>query len=449
MVEVAFMETPEQLLSLARERGASDAEVYATTSRSRLVTFEGNRLKQLETVASAGVGLRVWRDGRCGLAVAYGPHDPEALADKAIALSQLGELAPVLLADTSPATWALPPLDIAVDALVEQGQATIASIRNRFPDVICNGEWTLDFDVMRLLNSRGLDCQFSDSSLSASVGVEWVRGDDFLEVGTDETVSPRQHAPVAELHPELWTSALARRLHWATRTLTPSSGHYPVIFTPNAVPLLLETAISATNGRYVAQKTSPWSDKLGQPVAASILDVVQQPSFGPFGTPFDDEGLPSRRLKLLESGELHALYCDLRAAHDLGLSPTGNGFRSGLGSYPAPGLANLVLPPATLSFNELLRACDRGLVVDRVLGGGGGLTGDFSCNVDLGFWVEAGEIVGRVKDTLVAGNAYTALKQITAFSSAPVCLPNAGGRTWAGSIFTPAIAVSSLSVTGQ
>lgn len=443
------METPEQLLTLAQQSGASDAEAYAITSRSRLVTFEGNRLKQLETVASAGVGLRVWCEGRCGLAVAYGPHAPETLVDKAIALSQLGESAPVLLAETSPSTWALPPLDIATEALVEQGRDTIAQIRDRYPDVICNGEWTLDFDVTRLLNSRGLDCQFFDSSLSASVGVEWVRGDDFLEVGTDETVSPRPLTPEVELHPDLWTQAIACRLDWAANTLTPPSGNYPIIFTPNAATLLLETAIAAANGRHVAQKTSPWSDKMGQPVASAMLDATQQPSVGPFGTPFDDEGIPSRNLKLLEAGELHAFYCDLRAARTLGLSPTGNGFRSGLGSYPAPGMANLILPPATLSFTELLQSIDRGLVVDQILGSGGGLTGDFSLNVDLGFWVEAGEIVGRVKDTLVAGNAYAALKHITAFGSSPVCLPNSEGREWAGSIFTPAIAIASLSVTGR
>ncbi|MEO0854150.1 MAG: metallopeptidase TldD-related protein, partial [Cyanobacteria bacterium J06648_11] len=265
----------QQLLTLAQRCGASDADVYATRSRSQLVTFEGNRLKQLETVSAEGVGLRLWRDGRCGLAVAYGAFDPQTLVDKAIALSHLGEAAPVLLADISPETWELPPLHTSIESMVEQGETAIASLRDRYPDTICSGEWSLDFDTTRLLNTRGVDCHFSDSSLSASVGVEWVRGDDFLEVGIDEIISPRPSALHGSLHPERWTEAIARRLDWATRTLTPPSGRYPIIFTPNAATVLLETAIAASNGRNVLQKTSPWTDKLGQQVVSTLLTAIQ------------------------------------------------------------------------------------------------------------------------------------------------------------------------------
>ncbi|MEO1134066.1 MAG: TldD/PmbA family protein [Cyanobacteria bacterium J06639_1] len=441
--------TFQQLLTLARQHGASDAEVYATGSRSQLVTFEGNRLKQLETISAEGVGLRLWRNGRCGLAVAYGAFDPKTLVDKAIALSQLGEAAPVLLAETSPETWKLPVLQPSVESMVEQGEATIASLRDRYPDTICSGEWSLDFDTTRLLNTRGVDCHFSDSSLSASVGVEWVRGDDFLEVGIDETVSPRPSVLNVSLHPDRWTEAIALRLDWATRTLTPPSGTYPVIFTPNAATVLLETAISASNGRHVLQKTSPWTDKLGQQVVSPLLTAIQKPPFGPFGTPFDDEGIPCQEAIAIDRGHLKSISCDLRTARALDMPATGNGYRSGLGSYPHPGLINLVLPEATTRFEELLRTCDRGLVVDQILGSGGGLAGDFSFNVDLGYWFEAGEIVGRVKDTLVAGNAYAALNDIAGFGCAPLALPETGGREWAGSIFTPAIAISSLSITGQ
>ena len=37
------------------------------------------------------------------------------------------------------------------------------------------------------------------------------------------------------------------------------------------------------------------------------------------------------------------------------------------------------------------------------------LNGDFSCNVGLGYRIRNGEIVGRVKDTMIAGNIYELL----------------------------------------
>ncbi len=82
---------PEQLLEIALKSGANAAEVYASSSVSRPVFFEANRLKQLESIDSEGVGLRIWKDNRVGLAIAYGAVEPESLVQQAIALSALNE----------------------------------------------------------------------------------------------------------------------------------------------------------------------------------------------------------------------------------------------------------------------------------------------------------------------------------------------------------------------
>jgi PmbA protein len=51
-----------------------------------------------------------------------------------------------------------------------------------------------------------------------------------------------------------------------------------------------------------------------------------------------------------------------------------------------------------------------GIIVDQVLGAGQSnqLAGEFSVNLDLGYKVENGEIVGRVKNTMVAGSIFEA-----------------------------------------
>ena len=60
-----------------------------------------------------------------------------------------------------------------------------------------------------------------------------------------------------------------------------------------------------------------------------------------------------------------------------------------------------------------------GLVIEQLMGAGQGniLGGDFSGNVLLGYKVESGKIVGRVKNTMVSGNIYQVLKEITAIGS--------------------------------
>ena len=69
------------------------------------------------------------------------------------------------------------------------------------------------------------------------------------------------------------------------------------------------------------------------------------------------------------------------------------------------------------------------------------LGGDFSGNVLLGYKIESGKIVGRVKDTMVSGNIYQVLKQIAAIVSEP--------RWVDGFINTPHLYCSSLSVEAK
>ncbi|MEM1310148.1 MAG: DNA gyrase modulator, partial [Cyanobacteria bacterium P01_H01_bin.153] len=82
---------PEQLLDLAKQAGAEAAEVFQSSSSAHPVFFEANRLKQLESNNLEGTALRLWRAGRPGIAVAHGAIVPQALVDKAIAISQLND----------------------------------------------------------------------------------------------------------------------------------------------------------------------------------------------------------------------------------------------------------------------------------------------------------------------------------------------------------------------
>jgi PmbA protein len=110
-----------------------------------------------------------------------------------------------------------------------------------------------------------------------------------------------------------------------------------------------------------------------------------------------------------------------------------------LGNYPTPDLVNLIVEPGQGSLLELVSQLDNGLIVDQILGGGADISGDFSVNVDLGYRVQNGEIVGRVKDTMVAGNVYNALKQVAALGA---------DVQWNGSYYIPCLIVEGLSVIG-
>ena len=204
--------------------------------------------------------------------------------------------------------------------------------------------------------------------------------------------------------------------------------------------MLWGTVQAALNGKRVLEKASPWAERLGTPVMAPAFTLFQDPEAGPFSCPFDDEGTPTGSVVFIQDGILQQFYCDRTVSRQMGKGLTGNGFRPGLGSYPTPGLFNLLIQPGNNSLSDLITRLGDGLIVDQMLGGGGSISGDFSINVDLGYQVKNGRVLGRVKDTMVAGNVYTALKQLVALGN---------DADWNGSCYTPSLIVEGLSVTGR
>ncbi|MDD1422277.1 TldD/PmbA family protein [Dolichospermum sp. ST_sed1] len=423
----------EQLLELALKSGAEAAEVYQSRSLSRPVFFEANRLKQLETSQAEGTALRLWRDGCPGLTVAYGDVDPHAMVEKSLALSQLNPPEAVELGTYMGTSYPDLGTPVTVEMLIKWGKEAIALIRDIYPDILCHSDWECDIENTRLINSKGLDSHYTDTTLSCYMSAEWIRGDDFLSVADGQTQR-------YELNPEKVASQILQRLNWAKENIPSSSGRCPVLFTSKAADMLWGTVQSALNGKHILEKASPWVDRLDKPVIAPTLTLYQNPAAGPYSCPFDDEGHPTQSLIFIENGILRNFYSDRTTGRELNSGSTGNGFRPGLGSYPTPGLFNFLIQPGDLSLLNLIKKMDNGLIIDQMLGSCSGLSGDFSINVDLGYRVENGQIIGRVKDTMVAGNVYTALKQVVQLG---------GDADWNGSCYTPSLIVEGLSITGK
>jgi PmbA protein len=246
----------ERLLELAAKCGAEAAEVYQARSQSRPVFFEANRLKQLESAQTEGTALRLWRDGRPGLAVAYGSVSPEALVGSALALSELNEPEPIELGSHSQTIYPNVGQPIGVEQLIDWGKEAIAQIRDDFPEVMVSAEWDCEMETTRLVNSLGLDCHYTDTTLSCYLSAEWVRGDDFLSVSDGQTQRDR-------LQPEEVVRQILQRLAWAKANVAPSTGRIPVLFTSKAADMLWGTIQAALNGKRVLETASPWAERLG------------------------------------------------------------------------------------------------------------------------------------------------------------------------------------------
>ena len=152
----------------------------------------------------------------------------------------------------------------------------------------------------------------------------------------------------------------------------------------------------------------------------------------------DDEGVPTRRIALVHRGVVGGFIYDLETAARAGVPATGHARRTTFGK-PQASYSNLVVSAGADGWDDLLARIPDGLLVDELIGVGQGnvIGGAFSHPVALAYRVRGGEIVGRVKDAAVAGNAYELLGRIAGL-----------GRDveWRGSLALPPILLEGVSV---
>ncbi|MGC2496935.1 MAG: metallopeptidase TldD-related protein, partial [Acidobacteriaceae bacterium] len=171
-------------------------------------------------------------------------------------------------------------------------------------------------------------------------------------------------------------------------------------------------------GDAIYRQSSIFAGRLHEEVAASSVTIVDDGTIpGGFGSsPFDAEGLPSRRTVIVDKGTLNSYILNTYAGRKLGMKSTGNAGR-GLAGNPYLDAGNLYMEAGTQTPDEILHGVESGLYVTRLLGQGVNLvTGDYSRGV-AGLWIEKGELTFAVHEIMIAGNLKEMLRNITAIGS--------------------------------
>jgi PmbA protein len=215
----------------------------------------------------------------------------------------------------------------------------------------------------------------------------------------------------------------------------------PIVFDPMVSTSILEHIFEGINGDSVYRGASFLAGKLGQKIAGDNVTVIDDGTIpGGFGTsPFDGEGIRTRRTVVIENGVLKSYLLNTYTAKKLGLQTTGNASR-GLAGTPGIGPGNYFLQPGTKSPKELIGEIKEGLYVTEFLGQGVNLvTGDYSRGAS-GLWISGGELTYPVEEITVAGN----LKDLF-FNISEI----ANDLEFRGAVAAPTIRIDGLIVGGE
>lgn len=142
-------------------------------------------------------------------------------------------------------------------------------------------------------------------------------------------------------------------------------GPYTVILEPDAVAnFLLLTAFLGFGGKTLQQKRSFMSEKIGQQIMGTNVTITEDP-FHPMMQfmPFDYEGVPKRKVSMVESGIARDGVFDSYYASMAGTSSTGNALApdNNYGPYPKA----MVLAGGSSSVEEMIKATPSGIYITR------------------------------------------------------------------------------------
>jgi PmbA protein len=215
----------------------------------------------------------------------------------------------------------------------------------------------------------------------------------------------------------------------------------PIIFDPLVANSILGHIFEGVNGDSVYRGASFLAGKLGQKIASENVTVIDDGTMpGGFGTsPFDGEGIPTRRTVVIENGVLKSYLLNTYTAKKLKLQTTANASR-GLAGTPGIGPGNYFLQAGARTPQQLIADVKEGLYVTEFLGMGVNLvTGDYSRGAS-GLWISGGELTYPVEEITVAGNLKDMFLNISEI---------ANDLEFRGSVASPTIRIDGLTVGGE
>jgi PmbA protein len=447
-----------ELLELAEKvAGAAAAgeqvEAFVGRSTSTGVKVHGGEIESLTQATSAGIGVRVVRDGRQGFAWA-GSLDDAVIAD---VLAEARDNATY----AQPEEWvglaepdgvAPPAIDLWRDELgamrterkIDLALELELAVRARDPRItgVRTAQWGDGAGEGAVATSTGIAVAGRSTHCTLAVLALASDGD---ETKTGHGVSVGREPGAIDLN-----EAAADAADRATRLLgavQPASGTVTLVLEPRMAATVVGIVAGTLNGESVLKGRSPFAERVGEPIASPLVTLVDDPtdplSLG--ADRHDGEGLATRRVPLVEAGVLQGYLHNTMTGRRAGVPSTASAVR-GYRSTPGVGAQALAIATGTGAgagggLDDLIAGVDHGVLVQSMTGIHSGInpvSGDFSVGVE-GLMLRGGARAEPVREATVASTLQRLLLDVAAVGSEREWTP---GGTGSAALVIPGVTLS-------
>lgn len=231
---------------------------------------------------------------------------------------------------------------------------------------------------------------------------------------------------------------------WATELLTakaPPTMQCPAILRNSVVAELIDFLSSSFSAEEIDKGRSMLAGKHGQHLFSDKVTLIDDGLLpGGYATsPFDGEGIPSRKTTLVDGGFVSGALYDGYYARKLGAEPTSSSVR-GIKAPPVIGFSNLYMQAGRKSAAQLMDGISKGILITDLMGvhTANPITGDFSLGAS-GILIENGKLTRPVRGFAVAGNVLEIFRRMSDLGS---------DLRFFGNVGAPSARVTELSVGG-
>ncbi|RLI81382.1 hypothetical protein DRP07_07480 [Archaeoglobales archaeon] len=373
-------------------------EIFHEVEVKKAVRIEKGRIKHLIAEREEGVAIRVIIDGRVGFSFTT---DPDALietCERAIRISKISEekLDDFPEGGMSKVNGVYSREVIEGNWLKEAGETVISTVLEKKANP---AEGVIEASGIKkeILNSAGSELESKETFVSAFI--ECVHGEGAaydLATSRDIDIDLKRMAENASIF----------AIH-SSKGGKIEAGRYDVVLSPLATHQLLFHALyPAFSMENVMKGRSPLANRLNDEVFGEISLIDDGMKDGLFmSSPFDDEGNPTQKTVLVDSGILKNFLKDWKWSKEVSADPTGNGIRQERNSYP------VTLPTNVLVEVQAQEDYGKALYIHSFTGAhtSNPVSGDFSLECSPA--VLTGEDK-PIKTAMLYGNVYDLLKKV-------------------------------------
>ncbi len=426
------IEFAKALVQRAIGLGADDAEVSHVNGEYFEIESDAERVNLARTNFRDGTALTVFSEGRKGSASFTG-QDPQAIdgaLDLALKAAKTGAAddANVVAPGSQSSLLESGPDDADRGPMLEAVHAHLAWLKATYPQVLTRSATYAFNDARRYFaNSAGV-CQAERRGAyrfgTMVIAKEGERSTSFNYSGAES------YAPFASLAEAGSVRAvIAGLVDSLDPKPVPEKFVGDVIITPDCLGSMLGPFVQALSGYALFAGTTPFKDHVGEVIASEKIKLENKPLADDFpsGAAFDDRGVPTQNLVVIEDGVLQDFLVDFYCAKKLRMQQTA-------------GMQNLSLACGDKSLQQLVAETQRGILFSRFSGGNPNNNLDFSGIAKNSFYIEDGVIRHALIETMVSGNLQELFKNVRDISTESV---NFGGSRF------PYVAASSVTISGK